>query len=335
MKKRNVALAISGAIGAAVTVKLLTRAATVMWEDVADQVVHSEHSHFIHVDGAKVHYQEFGDAARPTVIMIHGYTASAYVWNTTAPMLADAGFRVIAIDMLGFGYSEKPSWFDYSIQSQARMISRFMDRLSIGRATIVGSSYGGAVALNLTLDYPERVEKLVLVDAVCNDDVLTHPILRLTSIRGIGELLTPFIADSKLFLRKRMHSTLAKANHHMIDKDRIDNVRRPLLAKDGHHSLLATSRNWSACHLEQDAHLINQPTLIIWGEQDTVIPIKNGYKLHNEILNSRLIVVKDCGHVPQEEKSDLFIELVSEFCRDKQGRIAVGDRDDLEVVRNT
>ncbi|MEO7539085.1 MAG: alpha/beta hydrolase, partial [Pyrinomonadaceae bacterium] len=270
MKKRNIGLAVAGAMATAVAVKLLTRAATVDWDSVAEHVAHSDHSHFINVDGARIHYQEFGDPLRPPMILIHGYTASVYIWKTVAPMLANEGFRVIAIDLLGFGYSEKPSWFDYSIQSQARMISRFMDRLGVGRATIVGSSYGGAVALNLTLDYPERVEKLVLVDAVCNDDLLSHPILRLTSIRGLGEVLTPFIADSKFFLRKRMHSTLARANHHMITKDRIDSIRRPLLSAEGHHSLLATSRNWSAERLEQDAHLINQPTLIIWGEGDTV-----------------------------------------------------------------
>ena len=337
MKKRNVALAVGGAIGAAVAVKLLTRPSSVRWEDVADEVVHHENSHFMYVDGAQVHYQEFGDPSNPPVILIHGYTASVYVWKTTAPLLADAGFRVIAIDLVGFGYSEKPSWFDYSIQSQSRMISRFMDRMGIGRATIVGSSYGGAVALNLALDYPARVEKLVLVGAVCNDDVLNHPILRLTSIRGIGELLTPFIADSKLFLRRRMHGTLAKPNHHMITKERIENVRRPLLSREGHHSLLATSRNWSARRLQEDAHLINQPTLLVWGEDDTVIPIQNGYKLNNAILNSRLIVLKDCGHVPQEEKSELFAELVSEFCRDKKGRVdsKVYAGEDLEVVKNT
>lgn len=333
MKKRNLALAFGGAIGAAVAVKLLTRADSVNWDDVSDQVVHSAHSHFVNVDGARVHYQEFGDAAKPPVVLIHGYTASVYVWKTVAPMLADAGFRVIAVDLLGFGYSEKPSWFDYSIQAQARHVSRFMNRLGIGRATIVGSSYGGAVALNLTLDYPETVEKLVLVDAVCNDEPKNHPILKLASIRGVGEMITPFLVDSKMFLRQRMQDTIARANHHLITSERIDSIRRPLNCADGHRSVLATSRNWDANRLEQDAHLINQPTLIIWGDQDHVIPIRHGYKLHKEILNSRFVILKDCGHVPPEEKSEIFTQLVSEFCRDKKGRIGAkeGDQMRLEV----
>ena len=331
MKKRNLAIAFGGAVGAAVAVKLLTRASTVKWDMVADYVVHSDRSHFVNVDGARVHYQEFGDATKPPMILIHGYTASVYVWKTAAPMLADAGFRVIAVDLLGFGYSEKPSWFDYSIQGQARMISRFMNRLGIGRATIVGSSYGGAVALNLTLDNPEYVEKLVLVDAVCNDEPKNHPILKLASVPGIGEAITPFLCDSKAFMRFRMQGTLAPVNHHMITEERIESIRRPLYAADGHHSVLATSRNWHADRLEKDAHLINQPTLIIWGDQDNVIPIKNGHKLHEEILNSRFVILKDCGHVPQEEKSEIFTELVSEFAHDQKGRLRAREGDDVRL----
>ncbi|MEO6656347.1 MAG: alpha/beta hydrolase [Pyrinomonadaceae bacterium] len=332
MKKRNLALALGGAAGAAVAVKLLTRADSVNWDDVSDKVIHSDHSHFVNVDGARVHYQEFGDTSKPPIILIHGYTASVYVWKTAAPMLAEAGFRVIAIDLLGFGYSEKPSWFDYSIQSQARHVSRFMNRLGIGRATVVGSSYGGAVALMLTLDYGEAVEKLVLVDAVCNDIPKNHPILKLAAIPGVGEIITPFLVDSKIFLRKRMQGTLAKANHHMITDERIESIRRPLFAADGHRSVLATSRAWRAGRIEQDAHLITQPTLIIWGEQDTVIPIKCGHKLHQEILNARFVVLKDCGHVPQEEKSGIFTELVSAFCRDKKGRIAAKEGEATQLV---
>ncbi len=330
MKKRSLAIGIVGAVGAAVAAKMLTRSKGVIWDDVSTHVPHSENSHFASVDGASIHYQEFGDPAKPTLLLIHGYTASAYVWNTTAPAFAEQGFHVIAVDLLGFGYSEKPYWFDYSIESQARMISRFMNRLGIGRATVVGSSYGGAVAATLALDYPERVEKLVLVNAVCNDDLKNHPVLRLASIRGVGEVITPFLADSKTYLRYRMHGTLAKANHHLITKERISSVHRPLKAADAHHSLLATSRNWRAKRIEHDAHLINQPTLIIWGEQDNVIPIRSGLMLHDSILNSRLVVLKDCGHVPHEEKSEIFTELVTEFCRDKKGRITAVKTFDLK-----
>ncbi len=310
---------------------MLTRSATVEWGDVAGEVEHSDRSNFVNVDGASVHFQEFGDAANPPLVLIHGYTASTYVWRTVAPMLAEAGFRVFAIDLLGFGFSDKPRWFDYSIDSQARVVARFMDRLGIGKAVIIGSSYGGAVAGTLALDYSERVEKLVLVDAVANDRVKEHPILRLVSVPGIGEAIAPFLADTKAFHRHRMKKTLSPANYDLISQDRVDAIVRPLAAADAHHSLLATSRNWHANRITYDAHLINQPTLIIWGEDDRVIPVTDGYRLHDSILHSRLVVLKNCGHVPMEEKSDLFAELVAEFCRDRKGRIADSRGDEAMV----
>ncbi|MGB7070878.1 MAG: alpha/beta hydrolase [Pyrinomonadaceae bacterium] len=321
MKKRNILFGAVGAVSTGIAVKMLTRKKTVNYDDVAATLPHAENSHLTEVDGVTIHYQEFGDPADPTLLLIHGYTASSYVWDESAPLLSENGFRVIAVDMPGFGYSDKPAWFDYSITSQARVLSRFMNRIGIGRATVVGSSYGGAVAATLALDYPERVEKLVLVSAVCNDAPKEHPILRLASIPGIGELITPFLISSRTFLRHRMYKTLAPANHHMIDQDRIGNIHRPLNAADAHHSILATSRNWHANRIERDANLIEQPTLIIWGEDDRVIPIEDGHSLHSSILHSRLVVLKDCGHVPQEEKSNLFSEIVTEFCRDRRGHI--------------
>ena len=331
MKKRDLAIGLLSAVGAAVAVKMLTRAGTVNWDDVSDVVEHSDHSHFITVDGARVHYQEFGDGANPPMVLIHGYTASVFVWRTVAPMLAEAGFRVIAIDLLGFGYSEKPRWFEYSITSQARMVTRFMDRLGIGKAVIVGSSYGGAVAATIALDYAERVEKLVLVDAVTNDDLKNHPILRLVSIPGIGEAITPFLADTRAFHRHRMKKTLSPANYGLISEERVESIVRPLAAADAHHALLATSRNWHAERVTYDAHLINHQTLIIWGEDDKVIPISDGYRLHDSILHSRMVVLKNCGHVPMEEKSELFTELVAEFGRDRKGHIEGTKSDEMRL----
>ncbi len=331
MKTKHIALGVGGAIGALVAVKMLMRAETVDWHDVSDKIVHAENSHFVEIDGATVHFQEFGDRSDPTLLLIHGFSASVYVWRTVAPQLADEGFHVVAVDLIGFGYSDKPAWFDYKITSQARMISRFMDRLGIGRATIVGSSYGGAVAMTLALDYAERVEKLVLVDAVINDEVKNLTILKLANLPGVGEILTPFFIDSKILMKKRMQQTLAPANHHLITKDRIESVIRPLHAKDAHNSVLQSGRNWDANRIEEDAHLVNHQTLIIWGEEDTVIPIHNGETLYRAILNSRFVVLKNCGHVPQEEKSDIFVSLVSGFANNKKGRIEAEESDEVHL----
>lgn len=317
MKKKHIALGIGGAIGGIIAWKLASRPATVRFEEVADRVVHAEHSHFIDVDGAEIHYQEFGDRSNPTLLLVHGFTASVYVWKTVAPMLADAGFHVVAVDLVGFGYSEKPAWFDYSINSQARMITRLMNRLGLGTATLVGSSYGGAVVLTVALDYPERVDRLVLAGSVINDDPKSHPVMRLAAIPGVGEVMTPFLIDSPSFIRMRMHRTIAPVNHHLITRDRVESIIRPLSAADGHRAVLLSGRNWNAKRIERDLGLVNQPTLILWGEEDVVVPIGHAETLYNSILHSRLVVLKDCGHVPMEEKPESFTEIVSGFCREK------------------
>ncbi len=325
MNKKNLALSAGGAIGAIVAWKMLTRASKVNWEDVADTIHHAENSHFAEVDGATIHYQEFGEKSDPTLLLIHGYTASTYVWRTAAPLLANENFHVVAVDLLGFGYSDKPASFEYTIAAQARIVERLMNRLGIGRAIIVGSSYGGAVASTLALDYPERVEKLVLTGSVCNDEILQNPILRLGSIPLVGEILAPFLLDSKLVSKARMKQTLAPESHHLITTERVESLMRPLKAKDAHHSVLASARNWDANRIQADAHLINQPTLLIWGENDAIVPVRNGECLYDSMLNSRFVVLKDCGHLPQEEKPEKFVELVSEFCLDKTSRVELSE----------
>ncbi len=333
MKKKNIALGIGGGIGGLIAWKMLTRAGEVVWDDVSDKVPHAENSHFTEVDGATVHYQEFGKTGNnPTLILLHGYTSSTYVWQTAAPMFAETGFHVVAVDLLGFGYSDKPAWFDYAIASQARMIERLMDRLGIGRATLVGSSYGGAVASTLALDYAERVEKLVLVDAVINDEVKNNTILKLAAIPVVGEIFSPFLLDSKRFLKHRMRGMLAPSNHHLITKERVESIHRPLHAADAHRSVLATARCWDANRIEADAHLINQPTLIVWGENDRVIPIRSGEKLYESILNSRFVVFKNCGHIPQEEMPENFVAVVGDFCRSKRGKFEMRDSEQIRFL---
>lgn len=332
MKKRYlVAGAVSGAIGAAIAYKMLSRDNEVIWEDVFEDVTHSEYSHFTKVDGTRIHFQEFGDNHNPTLLLIHGFTASTYSWHKVTLALAERGFHVIAVDLLGFGFSGKPKWFDYTITSQARMIARFLNRLGIGKATLVGCSYGGAVATTVALDYPEFVEKLILVDAISNDDVKKRTVFRLAGLPGIGEVVSAFLTDSPRFSKMRMQDTLAKDNHHLITDERVNAIIRPLSAADAHNSVLMTLRNWHANRIEEDAHLINHQTLLIWGEDDTVVPKDNGEKLHQLILNSRMVVFRKCGHVPQEEFPEGFVQVVTDFCNDKKGKIEIGGNERMRI----
>src|SRR5256712_12902551 len=202
MKKRYLLAAATGVVAGAVATKLLTRPRDVSWPDSINFVYQPEYSWFTTVDGVRIHFQEAGDESAPSVILIHGFISSNLVWSDVFLPLAVAGFRVIAPDLPGYGYSDKPSDGEYTIEFQARAVLGLMDRLEIERATIVGASYGGAVAASMALDYPERGERLVLVGAVTNDEPKKNLLLQISRLPVIGDIVTPLFLGSRLGVRR-------------------------------------------------------------------------------------------------------------------------------------
>ena len=132
MKKRYlIAGTATAAATIAVAAKLLLRPRDADWGRYRHVVFHSDHSCFIDVDGTRVHYQEAGDRHAPAVVLIHGFASSTLVWSKVFLKLAAEGYRVIALDMLGFGYSAKPRNGEYTIAGQAKLLMRLLDALGI------------------------------------------------------------------------------------------------------------------------------------------------------------------------------------------------------------
>lgn len=316
MKKRYLVAGISGVAAAAVAAKLLTRPRDVDWHQNRDVVFHVERSRFIEVDGTQIHYQEAGDRDSPAMVLIHGFASSTLVWSKVLLPLAESGFRVIAPDMLGYGYSGKPHNADYTIASQAQMIVRLLEQLRIPRAIVVGSSYGAAVAATVALDFPNTVERLVLVGAVTNNNPTRYLVMRLFRSRVIGDVVSPFLLGSRRLLRRRMKRVYDR-HAWELDERRVDARHLPLRAANTHRAILRTVRRWDAERISDDAHRIEQPTMILWGEDDREVPLRDGELLHEKIDGSRLVVFHDCGHLPHEEFPREFTEVVSEFCEEE------------------
>lgn len=314
MKKRYLLAGTAGLLGAAVAAKLLTRPRDVDWEENRELIFHSEYSRFADVNGVPVHYQEAGDPGNPAVILIHGFSSSTLVWSRVFLPLADEGYRVIAVDLLGYGYSGKPRNGSYTIEGQARMIIGLLDKLGLEQAHIVGSSYGGAVASTCALDYPERVDKLVLVGSVTNNEATKYLLLRLFGFPLVGDIVSPFLLGSRSLLRRRMRKVYERHSW-VLDERRVEARHRPLRAANTHRAIIRTVRGWDADRIERDADLITHKTLLIWGDNDPDIPLRHGEHLNHAITDSRLVLFRNCGHLPQEEYPIGFSELVAEFCR--------------------
>jgi pimeloyl-ACP methyl ester carboxylesterase len=313
MKKRYW---IAGATTLVLAGKLLLRPRDADWHKCRDVVFHSECSRFIDVDGVRVHYQEAGDEHAPALVLIHGFASSTLVWSKVFVKLAEAGYRVIASDLLGYGYSAKPRNGEYTIAGQAKLLTRLLDKLGIPRAIFVGSSYGGAVAATCALDYPDRVEKLILVGTVNDNRPLAFRLMRLFGSPLFGDVVSPLLIGSRRLLRRRMKQVYDR-HEWVIDERRVDARHLPLRAAGTQRAIIRTVRSWDAERISRDAHLITQPTLLLWGENDQEIPLADGERLHADIPNSRLKVFLECGHLPHEEYPEAFTNVVIDFCKTK------------------
>jgi pimeloyl-ACP methyl ester carboxylesterase len=316
MNKRHLIAGTSGLASAALALRWLTRPKDVEWRKHARLVRHADRSQFIEIDEIKVHYQEIGPTDGKPLLLIHGFCASTIVWSEIFLPLKEQGFRVIAPDLMGFGFSDKPSLKDYTIESHAQLIIQLMDRLKLDKATLVGSSYGGAVAATCALDYPERVERLVMVGAVTNNEAKRQLLLRVGAIPVVGDIVVPFLVDMRWLMMWRSRKLYAKQNAHLVTKERWALRNLHLRTMNTQRAALRTLRSWDAERVERDAHKINHPTLLIWGEEDRDIPLRHGENLHQHLPNSRLIVFRNCGHLPQEEYPGEFSSLITEFCND-------------------
>ena len=201
-----------------------------------------------------------------------------------------------------------------SIDRQAKMVVGLMNELGIDRANIVGSSYGGAVAATVALDNPAVVDRLVLVGAVTNNRPTRYLLMRLFGSPVIGDILSPLLVGSRRLLRMRMKRVYDRHSWPM-DERRVQARHLPLATRGTHRAIIRTVRRWDAERISRDAHLITQPTLVLWGDRDREVPVADGHRLNEDIPNSRLKIFEACGHLPHEEYTDEFVEVVTGFLK--------------------
>src|SRR5438094_2173131 len=253
------------------------------------------------VYGAKVHYVDAGTG--PPVILLHGLADDVGVWESAIAPLA-AKYRVVALDQIGFGRSDKPL-LNYRVSTFVDFLDGFLNELKIERASLVGNSLGGWVAASFALAHPQRVDRLVLCDAAGYAalaqamDPRALSALRLASREDI-QYLGPLTFHDKRFYQ---------------DVDLA--VKQRVTAGDGYTvGRLLDSMIRGDDTLDNRLNVINRPTLILWGRDDKLIPLTFGERFHQEITNSRLQIIDNCGHMPQVECPDQFVTAVLQFFND-------------------
>jgi len=137
--------------------------------------------------------------------------------------------------------------------------------------------------------------------------------MRLFGSPIIGDILSPLLAGSRRLLRMRMKRVYDR-HAWVLDERRVDARHLPLRTRGAHRAIIRTVRRWDAERISRDAHLLKVPTLLLWGDTDREVPLRDGERLRDEVPDSRLIVFRECGHLPHEEYPQAFVEVVTEFC---------------------
>lgn len=273
-------------------------------------------SRFIEVNGLDVHYKEAGEG-ETTYILLHGFGASIFSWREVMQPLAQSG-RVIAYDRPAFGLTERPAagtWTGaspYSAAAQVDLLFGLMDRLGVEKAVLVGNSAGGAVATLAALQQPQRVTALVLVDAAVYSGSpipnWVRPVLTLPQFTRLGPLFVRGIQTSgEEFLTSAWHDPAR------VTPAVREGYRKPLQVDGWDAALWQFSIAQGGTNLPDRLSELKVPVLVVSGDDDKIIPLADSRRLAKEIPGAQFVVFRACGHVPQEECPQAFMDAVSDF----------------------
>ena len=252
----------------------------------------------VKVHGRDIAYYEAGKGS--AVILIHGLGADSRHWAANIDALSQS-FRVIAVDQIGYGQSDKPV-MRYTVESFADYLHGFMEAAKIPKASLVGNSLGGWVALDFTIRHPQMVEKLVLVDAA--------------GLRPTEALKLPKGGLKSLsLLNTHWFFELMEANKEWATTDLGLNAFERHVENGDSYTIASSVAEMATGREFEDKKLkkVRVPTLIIWGRDDMLIPLAMGEQFHKEIAGSQLLVMDGTGHIPMVGKPAEFNQAVTKF----------------------
>ena len=300
------------------------RLAAARRETVARIAAAPRNGHFVRAADVEMYVQETGPPSGPPVLLIHGTGAWSEIWRRTLDTLAAAGYHAVAIDMPPFGYSERPPNADYGDEAQGRRILGVMAALTLERVTLVGHSFGARPTMEAFFLDGSRIARLVLVDAALGIDTTARaagwPVRAALAAPPLRDALVSATLTNPRFTARLLRGLVADAS--AVTQERIAMLQRPFVrerttASYGewlrpflllHERTLATDRA-----RYRDIHV---PTLVLWGDADSVTPVAQGREIAGLVPGSSLVELPGVGHIPAIEATARFnAELVAWLAR--------------------
>ena len=280
--------------GAILTLILIARTPSISVESLKEQYTDTA-SQFISVDGLEVHYKDEGSGF--PIVLLHGTSASLHTWDAWTEELMKSN-RVIRMDLPAFGITGPNAANQYDLETYNRFLEQFLTQLKVDSFILAGNSLGGSIGWHYAADHQEQVQQLILLDPAGFPSEKERPLIfRLAEIPVINQLLkqiTPrsFVKDNL----KEVYFDASKISEALIDR------YHQMILREGSRTAFIERANLEGQDDTDRLSLIQAPTLIIWGENDLWIPVANAAKFMRKLVNSSLVVMKETGHVPMEER---------------------------------
>ena len=262
----------------------------------------------------RAHVVDTGSAesahAHAPVVLIHGIGVSSWAWRKNIDVLA-RDFRVVAICQKGHGWSGRGGG-GYALPDLAKFVWRALDRLGIARASFVGNSLGGAVSLYTAIHDPARVARLLLVNPAAHIEQRPWSLLR-SQVAALAPVYRALVGPT-IF---RVPLALLAYRGIPVDREYMAGFWAPFEAAGSMRALVAVARALpqGIADLEDRLHEVTQPTLVVWGEEDQVLPVGGAYRLLRHIPTARLVLFPGVAHCPQEEAAERFNTLAQAFLK--------------------
>jgi pimeloyl-ACP methyl ester carboxylesterase len=268
---------------------------------------------YVGVGREQVAYHRFGHGR--SVALIHGIPTWSHLWRNVIPPLIQDGLEIIAIDLLGYGDSDKPIGADLGVAAQAELVAAVLRKLNWDGSAIVGHDIGGGVAQLMCANDPEAAERLVLVDTIAYDSFPEPGIARLKDPVWDSILSAPDFdlqkGLTKGFMRGMVHND-------RITPELIAAYERPFRGVDGRLAYLRTARALRTEDLAarmNEVEKLNIPTLIMWGAEDVFQPIRYGAQLAAAMPRARFEKVDHAGHFLPEDEPRIVARLIADFVK--------------------
>jgi pimeloyl-ACP methyl ester carboxylesterase len=273
----------------------------------------SPSSSFVEVMQMNVHYRDEGikNDSVP-LVLLHGTGASLHTWEDSVERLKDS-FRIITLDLPAYGLTGPNPDRVYSQEFYMKFIDEFLSSIQVDQCIIGGNSLGGAIAWNYAHQYPEKVKKLILIDAagypmVSESKPIAFTLAQIPVLKHILNYVTPRFLAAKSVMN--VYEDPSKVTDTLVDR------YFELFLREGNRQAFVDRMGFSEYpdYLEK-IRSIKVPTLILWGENDKLIPIANAYKFQNDLPNDTLVILKKTGHVPMEEDPERTVAAIMSFLR--------------------